>query len=382
MDLFAEDLHPRLREVFHDFDNYCKEHGIFYSIVSDEADKQGYLIKKDNLDDLDNLIDWLQGVLERTQAHLDVDRDRKDGALLTFTLESIQDDHWDPMTGHPGAMKGVSKKEDPGQFTIFAKPEDAKSVRAGKTTIQKKGNIKAKDASFEAKLIKALLEDPIEEDQYKSPTGKHRRDQSMFPSSFGPSRTFGGRTDGKKTKKEDFNRKLEWLLNEELDEAEAEALKDLFNLIIQYQEAASGEVEGEHDAIWEELLTTFDEFKNSAMSDEARDISKRFFDAVGSWNPDEKFRSENGQNLHICPEALDEIFDEIVGLRNVRLYGREEGPTVDQEVEMEQGLKPTKPNMRPIGLFGPGDKRQPEGTPPSPGANVAKSIGERVPRNR
>ena len=382
MDLFAEDLHPRLREVFHDFDDYCKDHGIFYSIVDDEADSQGYLIKKDQIDEVDNLIDYIQGAIERAQVHLNVDKNRKDGALLTFTIDSIQDDadegigHWDVVKGHPGKMGDAKKPGSREQWTIFARPEDARKVRAGKTPIQRTGNIKAKEASFEEKLIKALLEDPIEEDQYKSPTGKHRRDQSAFPSSFGKSRTFGGRTNGgnRKTKKEDFVSRLENVLLEDLDEAEADALHELFNLIVQYQESQE---EGS-DAAWQELLTRFDEFKNSAMSDEARDLSKRFFDAVGEWNADEKFRSEHGQNLHVNPEELDGIFNSIVQMRNERLYGREEN--MEAEVEEEPDL--INPNMRPIGLFGPGDERQPEGTPKSPGARFMKSYGERVPRNR
>lgn len=36
------------------------------------------------------------------------------------------------------------------------------------------------------------MSDNINEDQIKSPTGKHRRDQTSFRSSFGPSVSFGG----------------------------------------------------------------------------------------------------------------------------------------------------------------------------------------------
>jgi hypothetical protein len=58
--------------------------------------------------------------------------------------------------------------------------------------------------------IAALNE--LEEDQYKSPTRKVLRDQSAFPSSFGPSKTFGGisKYNGTKRKKK---------LSENIDEA-------------------------------------------------------------------------------------------------------------------------------------------------------------------
>lgn len=380
MDLFAEDLHPRLREVFQEFDNYCKEHNVFYSIASDEANKQGYLIKKDT-EGVDNLVDYVQGPIERNQVHLNIDSENEAGTLLTFTLESVQDveegaGHWDVVKGHPGKMGGADKKGYRGQYTIFAKPEDAKKVRAGKMPIQRLGNIKAKKATFEEKLQRAL-----EEDQYKSPTGKHRRGQSMYPSSFGRSRTFGGVTNGprrKKTKKEGFERNLDLIFGEDLEVTELESLKELWNLMVQYEDIMTGEpVGGDPEQIWQEILTKFDGFKNSAFSDDARNISSEFFDAVSDWTPDKKFGSDGSQNWHIESDKLEDIMHRMTGLQNMHQYGQEVGPTLDQEIEMEQGLSPTKPNMRPIGLFGPGDKRQPEGTPRSSGRNKLLRMGER-----
>ena len=58
----------------------------------------------------------------------------------------------------------------------------------------------------------------LEEDQYKSPTRKYLRDQSMFPSSFDKSRTFGGISgyNGKKDKKR--KKRLAERIDRELDE--------------------------------------------------------------------------------------------------------------------------------------------------------------------
>lgn len=41
-------------------------------------------------------------------------------------------------------------------------------------------------------VLQVLNIDEIQEDQYKSPTSRHTRKQSPFPSSFGPSKSFGG----------------------------------------------------------------------------------------------------------------------------------------------------------------------------------------------
>ncbi len=67
-------------------------------------------------------------------------------------------------------------------------------------------------------IFSVMALNELEEDQYKSPTRKHLRDQSMFPSSFDKSRTFGGVSgyNGKKDKKR--KKRLEESIDKALEE--------------------------------------------------------------------------------------------------------------------------------------------------------------------
>ena len=71
----------------------------------------------------------------------------------------------------------------------------------------------------EADDIAAMsTEGPVQEDQYKASGGFHRRNQSMYPSSFSPSKSFGGvdqnlrKKKKKVTKKEGIEAKLDEIL--------------------------------------------------------------------------------------------------------------------------------------------------------------------------
>lgn len=139
-------------------------------------------------------------------------------------IEIIEEGHW----------KLLSKKRKREEFSAFANPDDAKKVRQGRALGQKNFKKKLDEALSEAEeyqpsdkelrkrnaqivihklarqlimqdtsltqvqaLVKAseLYKQGIKdlfEDQYKSPNRKMIRKQSMFRSSFGPSKSFGG----------------------------------------------------------------------------------------------------------------------------------------------------------------------------------------------
>lgn len=165
----GEDINANLLAIFDQFDRYCRENTCLYNIVCDEPEIQGYVIHDKKR--AKGVYDYLQPVLRDKKVHLNTDENRSDGVLFTFTLQSIQDGYWKPLPPYP-------KRED---FSPFAKPEDAKKVRAGKTIYQK---------SFKKQLESSLGR--LKEDQYKQPTGKHRRQQSAFRSSFSKSKSLGG----------------------------------------------------------------------------------------------------------------------------------------------------------------------------------------------
>ena len=123
----TENIHKSLRAIYDHFDDYCKRNGQFYNIVSDEATQQGYVVKDKTF--ANKIQDFITPKTEENKVHLDIDQDRRDGVLFTFTLDSIQDGHWKVLSKHP-------KRQD---FSIFANDRDAKKVRAGKTMYQTKG---------------------------------------------------------------------------------------------------------------------------------------------------------------------------------------------------------------------------------------------------
>lgn len=191
MNNLQENLHERLRKFFDIFGAYCEQYSINYSIVADESNKQGYLVLGVNNQQISDMRQYFDQVARRHDLVMDLSK-HKNGWLFEFALDTIAEAGYWRTTGAPYAMKGQPKRKKKEDYSPFSRPEDTKKVRAGKIPIQQSGNKEAAKATFE--------------DQYKSPTGKHRRDQSMWPSSFGPSKTYGGistKAKGKgKTKKE------------------------------------------------------------------------------------------------------------------------------------------------------------------------------------
>lgn len=114
-----EDIHDSLETIYDYFDRFCKENACFYDIVCDEADMQGYVLK--DVSKTNQLYEYIIPIAQQLGVHVNLDADRKDGSLFTFTLESIADGHWRPLT---------SKRQSK---SIFASPKDAEKVRKGQT---------------------------------------------------------------------------------------------------------------------------------------------------------------------------------------------------------------------------------------------------------
>ena len=137
-----EGIHDGLKAMFDYFDAFCKQKGCFYDISSDEADHQGFLLKDKKF--ANELFDHMAPLANDHKIHIEMDTNRKDGVMFSFTLESIQDDgHW----------KALSKKPKRRDFSPFSKPGDADKVRKGQTIYQKNPKLpKSLDKILEEKL--------------------------------------------------------------------------------------------------------------------------------------------------------------------------------------------------------------------------------------
>ena len=185
-----EDIHKSLKTIFCLLDQYCKANGVFYDLVDDEPIRQGYLFRQK--EQQKGLTDYFIPYLDDLHVLMNVDGDRKDGVLFTFDVQAITDD------GHCVFLteKDKQKKHNP-KFSPLPN-SDAERVRRGDTMYQgreDKKPLQRLDELLEKPIEKTdeTLEEILDEDQYKFPSGKHRRVQAPFRSSFGVSKTFGGR---------------------------------------------------------------------------------------------------------------------------------------------------------------------------------------------
>ena len=124
--LMIEDIHQSLKEVFDEFDKFCRDNSCLYNIVSDEPDRQGYVLHDRKHEKA--LMDYIGPVLHERGVHVEISPNRTDGVLFTFTLATIQDGHWKPL----------SKQRKRHEFSFFVKDDDAKAVRNGETIYQTK----------------------------------------------------------------------------------------------------------------------------------------------------------------------------------------------------------------------------------------------------
>lgn len=137
----TEELDTNLQEVHKTLDDYCQQNGMNYSVDCDEASEQGYLVSKSKK--MIQLIDHMRQQVEAL----------KDQVVMTINPQ--------PSTPlNVGPLPAVRKD---GTLLHFA--------------------------------VKPIQDSVIpSEDQIKSPTTKHIRDQAPFRSSFGKSKSFGNIT--------------------------------------------------------------------------------------------------------------------------------------------------------------------------------------------
>lgn len=186
MNLYEQGINDQLRPVCSLFDRFCRERNIPFYILTDQAKTQNYLIRHSKSDIIPELLEGLIPKLKDNKVYLLIDPNRDDGISMTFSTVSNKvitcDGHWDPIPNHPGGLGGSGKTDKNYRFTIFVK-------RPSKKRLKKMGL--------------------SNEDQYKYSRRKRLRDQSMFPSSFGKSVSFGGR--GKELKEDvsDENKRFE-----------------------------------------------------------------------------------------------------------------------------------------------------------------------------
>ncbi len=121
--MHCEDIHPSLKGIYKDLDLYCKEKGYFFDLTADEPSLQAVLVKKKNAHDI---YQHLSDLARRRKVHIIKDENRKDGVLLIFTVDVIQDGYWSK----------VSKNKKGKEMSIFANDEDAQKVRDKKTIYQ------------------------------------------------------------------------------------------------------------------------------------------------------------------------------------------------------------------------------------------------------
>lgn len=336
--IIRDDVNINLKSMFDRFDEACKQRGCFYDITSDESDRQGYLIT-----DKEKAEDIYHDILPVTQdknIHLDIDRNRKDGILFTFTLNTIQDDgHWQVLSKNPKRS----------EYSAFANEKDAKRVRAGKTMYQGYYNKKK-----------------VNEDQYKWAPGKVRRKQSMWPQAFGRTKSFGG-IDGKSAPAiagSSIPPKAEYS----------------GNIGVNGGVRTHGSGEGQELKPYNKRLNASDNPKTVQKSDIfGEQLSFNIDQAIVERNDpatrlgrpnDYSRRSPNPERLVLGP-AGDEVVDgpeDVIGSNNPLAtkidQALDKGAEYDEPSKFSISTK-DKNTMRPIGVFGPADMRQPSGGPVS-----------------
>lgn len=337
-----------LREISSRFEDICSKMGCEIDLVSDEPELQGFVLKDKS--QADNIRDQILPDVEKYNIHMEMDNTIKDGASFVFAIKPISDGHWKLLPKN-------RKRED---FSSFVNPEDARRVRSGQTMYQKN---------------KRLLDD-IDlriEDQYKSPTGKHRRDQSMFRSSFRKSRSFGGLSEGAAVVGSSIPIKKEPDTNIALRSANRSNSSGENKKMRPYSSRTG---EDRSNAFDNPILPPFSRDRKNAVPRIGvgkKSVQERTIPGtrLGRTN-DDSLRSISTKKLvpnsDAGEEALDGPEDIIGGDIDSRIDGRLN--VVPDSVPDKERADPYKAlarrqNMRPLGEFGLVDLRQPSGGPVS-----------------
>ena len=205
-----EKISDGLREAEILFLSKCKKLDIEYDLQCDTPKIRGYEIRDKNLAKsfVDLITDLPKDIImtindEDPLSDLDgILKKRRGGFIISFHDKPIIDtseENEEPISdsGHWQLLTDKDKKKRRPKMS-FLQDDDAKKVDSGNTMAQQGHKMKELDASG------------FSEDQYKSPTSKHRRSQAPFRSSFDPksARSFGGITEQKypSDNKREFNK--------------------------------------------------------------------------------------------------------------------------------------------------------------------------------
>lgn len=178
--------HDSLNEIEALFLQRCDVFGIESDLQVDTNVEKAYLVPIDQKDKFFKLEDDIPDDIIMTfngsdDIHGNLPK-RRDGVLISFK-KSVLNDYWQHVTDKD------KKKRSPRMSILLDK--DAEKVDRGETLAQAGKPFDEEllitlDSKYKSHVNKYV------EDQYKNPTGRQRRKQSSFPSSFSRSMSFGG----------------------------------------------------------------------------------------------------------------------------------------------------------------------------------------------
>lgn len=352
-----EDIDNNLKDVIDHFEQLCYNLSCDFEVTTDESNLQRLILPDRSL--AHTIYDDLTKFAERNQVHVELDLNHKGGALFSLSPVAMNDDHW--------VLKPKNAKRK--DYSPFVNKKDSDTVKNGKSLPDRgHGPRSIKNLADEYKSVTEAIDSELYEDQYKSPTGKHRRSQSAHPSSFSKSKSFGGVSNEKKKIKEAIagssipvqkepdpvgkvgvaqgqrttgsgeNQKVKSYKDRKNNSPSHEkSISDVIDAILDMDEINERQVAGTR------IGRTNDKSKRSLTT-------KRVVP-----NKDENQGATDGPEDVIGNELSAKIDRD---LENEIGHGSNVVPDFDRDTE-------EKPNMRPLGVFGPQDNRQPNGGPVS-----------------
>ena len=302
------------------FEDECSKLGYQTDLVTDELDLKRYTIPSESSQQMK---EKMEVILQNTSVEMQTE-EGKNGTIFTFTQRAITDDHmkcedyWTP----------VNKRKT--NLSQFINPKDAKRVKNKQTMYQKLSE------RIDQKL----------EDQYKHPTGKHRRTQSPHRSSFQKSKTFGGLAEAIAGNSIPIKKEPDT------------------NIALAKANRSNAPGEEKETLPYNKRLNAYD--LPTTIDNKYLELERTIAGTQTGRAGEDKPRT----NQRLVPDPLHEPHsvdgpEEIIG-RNF------DGKTIvipDTEVAKNaadpMGAMAKKQNMRPLGVFGPADLRQPNAGPVS-----------------
>jgi len=91
MDFDLPGIDPKLLETFKEFSKICKSKKVEFDIVTDEKDVQGYLIRREHDEKIDEITSELADVIEKNGVSMDVNGNHRQGTIFRFTIKALID---------------------------------------------------------------------------------------------------------------------------------------------------------------------------------------------------------------------------------------------------------------------------------------------------